>query len=100
MNMPEMKNVIKGTDKGDDIYEGKGDLGSGGMWQVTVMAQQNGRTIGTRKPTLKAEGGSIRAVKAKSVMLEKHSTVAAVGRSIPTAVTAGDLLSRERWYGR
>lgn len=58
MNMPEMKNVIKGTDKGDGIYEGKGGLGSGGMWQVTVMAQQNGRTIATRKLTLKAEGGA------------------------------------------
>ena len=58
MNMPGMRNVIKDTDKGDGIYEGKGDLGSGGMWQVTVMAQQNGRTIAARRLTLKAEGGA------------------------------------------
>jgi Cu(I)/Ag(I) efflux system membrane fusion protein/cobalt-zinc-cadmium efflux system membrane fusion protein len=57
MNMPEMKTVIKGEDKGSGIYEGKGDLGSGGMWQVTVTAQQDGKTIVTKKLTVKAEGG-------------------------------------------
>jgi len=58
MNMPEMKTVIKSTDKGTGMYEGKGDLGSGGMWQVTVTAKQNGQTIATRKLTVKAEGGA------------------------------------------
>ncbi|OLB31945.1 MAG: hypothetical protein DMG41_34390 [Acidobacteria bacterium] len=43
MNMPEMKTVIKGADKGDGIYEGKGDLGSAGMWEVTVTAQRTER---------------------------------------------------------
>src|ERR1700676_145169 len=57
MNMPEMKTVIKGADKGGGMYEGKGDLGSGGMWQVTVTAQQNGQTIATKKLTIKATGG-------------------------------------------
>jgi hypothetical protein len=58
MNMAEMKTVIKGTDKGGGIYVGKGDLGSGGMWQVTVTAKQNGQTIATRKLTVKADGGA------------------------------------------
>jgi hypothetical protein len=58
MNMPEMKNVIKAADKGAGIYEGKGDLDSGGLWQVTVTAKQNGQTIATRKLTVKAEGGA------------------------------------------
>ena len=58
MNMPEMKTVIKGTDKGAGMYEGQGDLGSGGMWQVTVMAKQKGQTIATRKLTVKAGGGA------------------------------------------
>jgi hypothetical protein len=58
MNMAEMKTVIKGMDKGAGMYEGKGDLGSGGMWQVTVTAKQNGQTIATRKFTVKAEGGA------------------------------------------
>jgi nitrogen fixation protein FixH len=57
MNMPEMKTVIKGADKGGGIYEGKGDLGSGGIWQVTVTAQQGGQTIVTKKLSVKATGG-------------------------------------------
>ena len=56
MNMPEMKTVIKGMDKGAGIYEGEGDLGSGGMWQVTVIAKQNGETIAVKKLTVKATG--------------------------------------------
>ena len=56
MNMPEMKSVIKGEDKGGGMYEGKGDLGSGGMWDVTVTAQQDGKTIVTKKLTVKAMG--------------------------------------------
>lgn len=58
MNMPEMKTVIKSADKGVGIYEGKCDLGSGGLWQVTVTAKQNGQTIATRSLTVKAEGGA------------------------------------------
>ena len=57
MGMAEMKTVIKGADKGDGIYEGKGDLGSPGMWEVTVTAQQNAKTIVTKKLTIKATGG-------------------------------------------
>lgn len=58
MNMPEMKSVIKGAEKGAGTYEGKGDLGSGGLWQVTVTAKQNGKTIANRKLTVKAAGGA------------------------------------------
>jgi nitrogen fixation protein FixH len=57
MNMPEMKTVIQGADKGGGIYEGKDDLGSGGMWDVTVTAQQDGKTIVTKKLTVNASGG-------------------------------------------
>jgi membrane fusion protein, copper/silver efflux system len=57
MNMAAMKTVIKGTDKGGGLYEGEGDLGSGGMWQVSITAQQNGQTIATKKLTVKAAGG-------------------------------------------
>ena len=57
MNMPEMKTVIKGADKSDGVYEGKGDLGSAGMWEVTATAQQNGKTIVTKKLMVKATGG-------------------------------------------
>lgn len=57
MNMPEMKTIIKGMDKGAGTYEGTGDLGSGGMWEVTVVAKQNGETIATKKLTVTATGG-------------------------------------------
>ena len=57
MNMAAMKTVIKCSDKSDGMYEGKGDLGSAGIWQVTIMARQYGQTIATKKLTLKAAGG-------------------------------------------
>ena len=57
MNMAAMKTVIKGTDKGGGLYEGKGDLGSGGMWQVSITVQQDGQTIATKKLTVKTTGG-------------------------------------------
>ena len=38
MYMPQMKTVIQGAKAGRGMYEGKGDLGSGGTWQVTVTA--------------------------------------------------------------
>ena len=52
-----MKTVIDASDKGGGVYEGKGDLGSGGTWQVTVRAQQNGQTIANKQLTLNATGG-------------------------------------------
>jgi len=56
MGMASMKTVINASDKGG-MYEGKGDLGSGGTWQVTVRAQQNGQTIANKQLTLNATGG-------------------------------------------
>jgi len=58
MNMPEMKTVVQGADKGGGMYEGNANLGSGGMWQVTVTAQQAGRTIVTNRVAVKATGGA------------------------------------------
>ena len=57
MGMAAMKTVINASDKGGGMYEGKGDLGSGGTWQVTIRAQQNGRTIASKQLTLNATGG-------------------------------------------
>ena len=57
MNMHEMKTVINGMDKGSGMYEAEGDLGSGGIWQVTVPAKQNGETIAIKKIPVKATGG-------------------------------------------
>jgi nitrogen fixation protein FixH len=57
MNMAAMKTVIKGSDKGGGIYEGKGDLGSGGIWQVTITARRSGQIVASKKLTVKATGG-------------------------------------------
>jgi RND family efflux transporter MFP subunit len=57
MGMASMKTVINASDKGGGMYEGKGDLGSGGTWQVTIRAQLNGQTIANKQLTLNATGG-------------------------------------------
>jgi Cu(I)/Ag(I) efflux system membrane fusion protein/cobalt-zinc-cadmium efflux system membrane fusion protein len=57
MGMAAMKTVVNATDSGGGMYEGKGDLGSGGTWQVTITAQQNGRTILSKQLAVNATGG-------------------------------------------
>jgi RND family efflux transporter MFP subunit len=57
MGMAAMKTVVNPTDKGGGMYEGKGDLGSGGTWQVSIRAQQNGQTIASKHLTVNATGG-------------------------------------------
>lgn len=55
MNMAAMKTVVTPLDKGHGMYEGKGDLGSGGIWQVTVTATRNGKTLAKKQLTLHVE---------------------------------------------
>src|SRR4029077_53190 len=57
MGMAAMKTTVNASEKGGGMYEGKGDLGSGGTWQVTIRAQQNGQTITDKQLTLNATGG-------------------------------------------
>ena len=57
MGMAAMNTRVTLTDKGNGMYEGKGDLGSGGTWQVTITATQNGQTIASKHFTVNAEGG-------------------------------------------
>ncbi len=57
MGMAAMNTTINASDKGGGMYEGNGELGSGGTWQVTVTAQQNGQTIAHKQLTLNATGG-------------------------------------------
>jgi len=57
MGMAAMKTVVQASDKGGGMYEGKGQLGSGGTWQVTITAQQNGQTIANKRLTVDATGG-------------------------------------------
>lgn len=57
MGMAAMKTVVQMSDKGGGMYEGTGGLGSGGTWQVTITAVQNGQTIANRQFTVNATGG-------------------------------------------
>ncbi|MHB8304336.1 MAG: FixH family protein [Acidobacteriaceae bacterium] len=57
MGMAAMKTVIEAMSKGGGIYEGKADIGSGGRWQLTVTATQNGRAIAKKQLTLNVTGG-------------------------------------------
>ena len=57
MGMAAMKTSVDLTDKGNGMYEGKGELGSGGTWQVTITARQNGSVIASKQLTVNATGG-------------------------------------------
>ncbi|MDE3104128.1 MAG: efflux RND transporter periplasmic adaptor subunit [Acidobacteriota bacterium] len=57
MSMAAMNATAKLTEKGDGLYEGQGNLGSGGTWQVTITAQQSGKIIATKQLHVNAEGG-------------------------------------------
>lgn len=57
MGMAAMKTTVELNEKGGGVYEGNGNLGSGGSWQVTLTARQNGRVIGSKHFTVNAEGG-------------------------------------------
>jgi len=55
--MAAMRTNTELTDKGNGLYEGSGTLGSGGTWQVTITAQQNGQTLASKQMNVSATGG-------------------------------------------
>ncbi len=57
MGMSAMKTTVTLSDKGKGLYEGQGKLGSGGSWQATVTAQQNGKMLATKVLHVNVEGG-------------------------------------------
>jgi hypothetical protein len=57
MGMAAMNVTTRLTQKSAGLYEGQGNLGSGGTWQVTITVQQNGKTIATKQLRVNAEGG-------------------------------------------
>ena len=57
MGMAEMKTPITLDDKGNGMYEGRGDLGSGGTWQVTIVARQGTQVLVNRQMTISVTGG-------------------------------------------
>ena len=57
MGMAAMRVDISLSDKGNGLYEGTGALGSGGTWQVTIVARRGGEVIGSKQISVMAEGG-------------------------------------------
>jgi len=52
-----MKTTATLTDKSNGLYEGSGELGSGGTWQVTITVQKNGQTLASKQMNVNATGG-------------------------------------------
>jgi RND family efflux transporter MFP subunit len=57
MGMAAMKTSVTLSDKGGGVYEHAGELGSGGIWQVTITAQKNGQTLAAKQMNMSATGG-------------------------------------------
>jgi Cu(I)/Ag(I) efflux system membrane fusion protein/cobalt-zinc-cadmium efflux system membrane fusion protein len=57
MGMAAMRTSVDLSDKGSGMYEGSGELGSGGTWQVTIVAKKNGQTIASKQLSVNATGG-------------------------------------------
>ena len=57
MGMSAMRTVVRLSDQGAGVYEGKGELQTSGTWQVTIVAQKNGQTVATKQLSVNAEGG-------------------------------------------
>jgi RND family efflux transporter MFP subunit len=57
MGMAAMNTSVHLAEKGGGVYEGSGNLGSGGTWQVTVVAKKNGTVLATKQVHLNATGG-------------------------------------------
>lgn len=57
MGMAAVHAVATLTDKGAGLYEGPLQLPSGGTYELTVVAQHAGQTLGTKQLSLNATGG-------------------------------------------
>jgi multidrug efflux pump subunit AcrA (membrane-fusion protein) len=57
MGMAAMKTVVNLSDKGNGVYEGSRQLGSGGTWQVKIVASKDGKTILIKQLNVNATGG-------------------------------------------
>jgi RND family efflux transporter MFP subunit len=57
MGMASMRTPVTLSDKGNGLYEGSGQLESGGTWQVTILSKKNGQIIATKQLSVDATGG-------------------------------------------
>ncbi len=57
MGMAAVRAEFPLAEKGEGIYEGRGNLPAGGTWQVTIVARRNGQTVAAKQLTLDVTGG-------------------------------------------
>jgi RND family efflux transporter MFP subunit len=57
MGMAAMRTQISLTDKGNGLYEGAGQLDSGGTWQVVIVAKKDGQIVASKQLSVNATGG-------------------------------------------
>ncbi|GAC1665870.1 MAG: hypothetical protein NVS9B4_21540 [Candidatus Acidiferrum sp.] len=57
MGMAAMRVPLTLSDKSNGVYEGSGQLDSGGTWQVTILAKKNGQLIASKQLSVNATGG-------------------------------------------
>ena len=56
MGMAAMRGPVTLSDRGNGAYEGSAQLGSGGTWQVTILARKNGETVASKQLSLNVAG--------------------------------------------
>lgn len=57
MGMAARRLAVTLGGQGNGLYQGSGQLESGGTWQVTIVAKQGGQVIATRQLSVNATGG-------------------------------------------
>ncbi len=57
MGMAAMRIAVPLSEKSRGLYEGRGQLESGGTWQVTILARKDGQTIASKQMSVNATGG-------------------------------------------
>ncbi|MEO7207999.1 MAG: efflux RND transporter periplasmic adaptor subunit [Steroidobacteraceae bacterium] len=57
MGMAAMRVPVSFEDKGNGVYEGQGQLQSGGTWQVAILVKKGDQVLGSKQLSLNATGG-------------------------------------------
>src|SRR6266850_2158517 len=57
MGMAAMRTQVSLTETGNGLYEGLGQLDSGGTWQVAIVAKKNGQVVASKQLSVNATGG-------------------------------------------
>jgi len=52
-----MRTQVSLAEKGNGLYEGMGQLDSGGTWQVTILAKKKGQVVASKQLSVNATGG-------------------------------------------